>query len=415
MTRRGAELSGSNPESLASKKRSKPARLPGHDALLRYIAESHPAVAPKDREDVVQTALVKALAEDRTLSGGDLIERAQRHVKEIVQSARDQHRRGARVAAARDGAPDQAPVELMKRRRAPRRLRAPRGTLPVSLTGEDAAVLRLATSGVGDVPDDELKHVAARIEEVTERVKIGLATSKRDRVGLLNAYSALFGTSPKDSWVYPLVDEVAMAKKEQLLAQAPPKAPGTSTAPQHTLTDENFIVIGPPAKATKATPNEHSIKLPATVSVVAAAGDSVCFQLTAQHQGRTYRTFLELSEPSEHPTPRDPLLVARLVLLRCIERLASIPGSVRLPDYALDPQLIAWLVERMGFEGGGGARALAKETIVNLLLDLAALATKVEAHGRRVADRVTDAVAEHAESGFASIARRLRQQAGLAP
>jgi hypothetical protein len=148
--------------------------------------------------------------------------------------------------------------------------------------------------------------------------------------------------------------------------------------------------------------------------LIAAMGDRACVQLTANHQGGTYRTFLEYTEPSEQRLPRDPVLAAGVVLLRCIERIASIPGSVQLPDYALDPQLITWLIERMGFEGGGGTRALAKETIVNLLLDPAELATTVEDHGRRVADRVSDSAGERADSGFASIARRIRQRAGLA-
>jgi hypothetical protein len=100
------------------------------------------------------------------------------------------------------------------------------------------------------------------------------------------------------------------------------------------------------------------------------------------------------------------------VLLRTIARIPTLPGSVPLPAYALDLELVAWLIERMGFEGGGGsAGTIQAKRMREILISPSTLAREIEVYARRLADKLDDSAAGRADARFQAMARRIRQAA----
>ncbi len=81
----------------------------------------------------------------------------------------------------------------------------------------------------------------------------------------------------------------------------------------------------------------------------------------------------------------------------------------------LDPELLAWLVDRMGFDGGGGGGAsgtITRTAMGALITTPAQLATAVENFGKRVAERSNDHDAELVENHFNEMAARIRTPVG---
>jgi hypothetical protein len=62
----------------------------------------------------------------------------------------------------------------------------------------------------------------------------------------------------------------------------------------------------------------------------------------------------------------------------------------RMPAYADDTELVAWLIARMGFEGGGGPTAMTSRRLKELILDPDALADAIDEFAARVVDRLSD-------------------------
>ena len=79
----------------------------------------------------------------------------------------------------------------------------------------------------------------------------------------------------------------------------------------------------------------------------------------------------------------------------------------------MDLELIALLIERAGFDGGGGARGrLSGPSLLRLLADPRKLADGVEAFGSRHAERLPDDEADRAEAGYRAIANGIRARGG---
>ncbi len=75
------------------------------------------------------------------------------------------------------------------------------------------------------------------------------------------------------------------------------------------------------------------------------------------------------------------------------------PESCRMPAYADDPELVAWLIARMGFEGGGGRAAMTSRKLKELVLDPAALADAIDRFADRLAERLRDRPDEPDDNG----------------
>lgn len=67
---------------------------------------------------------------------------------------------------------------------------------------------------------------------------------------------------------------------------------------------------------------------------------------------------------------------------------------------------IAWLIERVAFDGGGRGRR-SGPGIERLLLDPLALAQEVDAYARRHGERLGASEAERAVRGYSEIAARM--------
>jgi hypothetical protein len=87
-----------------------------------------------------------------------------------------------------------------------------------------------------------------------------------------------------------------------------------------------------------------------------------------------------------------------------------------MPTYVMDHELVAWLIERMGFEGAGGggvAGTLKAKSIARLLAYPAELVAEIEKFGDRFAERSDEATAKLAEPRFRAMAARVRALAGV--
>jgi hypothetical protein len=146
--------------------------------------------------------------------------------------------------------------------------------------------------------------------------------------------------------------------------------------------------------------------------LVAADSVSVTHEFVGEIGGETqvlgYLTSTFDDVPMLAPTAT-PMSQAPCVLLRAMERIARLGCSPPLPEYLIDCELIAWLIERVSFDGGGGSKGkLSGASIERLLADPVALAEEVESYSQRHGERLTDREAGEAERGYAKIVERIR-------
>lgn len=104
-------------------------------------------------------------------------------------------------------------------------------------------------------------------------------------------------------------------------------------------------------------------------------------------------------------TPEQLLAHAREITSIC-------PESCRMPAYADDPELVAWLIARMGFDGGGGRSAMTRHRLKQLVLDPTELADAIEQFAARVIGRVSDSASALTAATGTSRARRNGAESG---
>lgn len=89
--------------------------------------------------------------------------------------------------------------------------------------------------------------------------------------------------------------------------------------------------------------------------VIATDGKTSTVELTGEIGGETQVLGYLIGGYDDRPAldpSATPLSQAPYVLLRALEKSAHLGYSPPLPDYVMDHELVAWLIERAGFDGG---------------------------------------------------------------
>jgi hypothetical protein len=249
------------------------------------------------------------------------------------------------------------------------------------------------------------RFMAHRIStEVLELIAKGGTLSAKQGTALANLYAAFFGARPKQVWAEILIEEIGEAKRAKLAHEA---AKAVQARPAFVDTANAWSVTSHATEPGRAKERQIPVR-----AVWAYKGDR---KGLVELRGK-----LESGEPQvlgyvpidfrewDLPDPyEDEIAWAYKVLVETVGRVAQ--GDYdRIPEYILDHRLIAWFVDRMGFEGGGGRDHVSAATLLNWLISPAELADELEKYGRRVAERQYDDEADETEEKFSSLAQRVR-------
>ena len=371
----------------------------GLSDLERHVATVCPGASRDRRAELVQEAVRLALERDPSAKDDALVELAKAELPAVAQAELNQRRRGG---AVREAAEDFAlPVSVRRQKRRPH---LPRGLIAVL----DEAGAHVIPGEVGDLPDSHARVAARRLaDEVLQPIFRGEPLHPRKRAALLRAYDDCFGGSYEKAWAAVLTQEIQEAKR-RLLAAHEVTARRNESPPA-----ETNLAFTKTAKAHQAYPDlPRKFATNVRKRLVARNGVTATVELTGEIAGETQvpgyltGTFADVPVLDSSATP---LSQAPYVLLCALEKSAHLGNSPPLPEYLIDHELVAWLIERAGFDGGGGTKGkLSGASIERLLADPIALALEVEAYGARHAERLSEHDAAVAARGYAEIARRVR-------
>jgi hypothetical protein len=386
---------------------------------MRHAAERFPHLPSEVRQELVQHALDFALGSVTELGDSTLADLAKAAMPNLVGKLhRHSGRSGARLK--RQIAPD-GTLEPVRRARPPRMPHQSKGTVPMIYPGGEVLMIPVE---VGDPLGDRERIMLHRIQSeiVSPRLRDELVSPEQRRA-LDAAYGELFGAPPEQAWAQLLVEEIRQAKLDKLgqeMGVAVRAARTNTDPPANDGTSATLALTVKGRDAYPQIPTNQVLNVHPTVERI--SGDSATFTIGGDLNGepRTVgRMVGRLGPRTNGPcVSYEAGARANEVLLRAIERLAGWPGSSTLPDYVLDQQLIQMLIERMGFEGGGGPhRVLSAQRVFEFLVDPAALADEVESYCATTADRLDESSAQKMETGFRGIAARIRSciEASLRP
>lgn len=369
----------------------------GLAALRTHVAEVHGASADL-RDELVQAALQVALERDPSAAEGELLRLAKEALPALVKAEGNRLRRGGGVRESTEAdEPLPQPVHRLKRRP-----HLPKGLVSV-LDATGAHVVPVET---GDAPDLSVIVAARRlVAEVADPISRGESLHPKRRKALLQAYRTCFGGTPEGAWAAILTQEIQGARRA-LLATKEAAARQNQKQP-----DRTSIAF---AKSTEGRARYPHLppKFVRDVRQVLRWTDGVraTFDLVGDLDGET-RVLGSISGAFDDapllPSSATPLSQAPSVLERAAARSADFGCRPPLPAYVRDPSLIAWLIERVSFDGGGRGR-LSGPSIERLLLQPLALALEVDEYGLRHANRLSKEDARRAARGYKSIAARIR-------
>jgi hypothetical protein len=216
-------------------------------------------------------------------------------------------------------------------------------------------------------------------------------------------YEKLFGR-PRDLWAEVLVDEISAAKLarmdwEEHLANRGTPPPNPSDLAEGVPVDK---------------PTGKPVTKPMVYTLVYRDGDTAFIEFRSPGQPQPDGWITASIEPAGNgPTEYVPELAAACVLARSTWKLVDVHGGdSTLPPYVHDTELVLWLIERLGFGGGGGPKAtLSTASMVALVADPQGLVASIREYGARRAERATDTEAVRLEASFASLADRIEQLA----
>jgi hypothetical protein len=373
-------------------------------ALKAQVDRLYGNVSRQRRAEMLQEALSRALEADPSLSGTVLAQRAIELLPQVNQAERDRLRRGGRIG---DGAAAAMPQPI--RRRSKRRPYMPLGLTPVL----DPTGAHVVSVEVGDAPDAALIVATTRLmDELFGPTLRHEPIHPKKRAAVLFAYKQCFGGTPDSAWAAVLAQEIQKTKRS--LVAARDAAARKDEAPPETTSIEFTKDAGGHARY-PALPARFAANVRQVVRWT--DGTRATIDLIGEIDGET-RVLGHIVGTFE-PAPQlqstaTPLTEAQITLTRAIQRAASFGGRVSLPEYVKDVTLIAWLIERAGFDGGGGVKALLSGgSLERLLLDAAELAAEVEAYAERHTERLDDASAEVAAANYAAMAHRIRRAASV--
>jgi hypothetical protein len=381
---------------------SAPPEVDPFPRVREYVASTWPGRPPQWLDDVTGEALKRALEADNTLRGAALVAAARRASKAAALDSYNDDRRGHRVARTE---PEAGACETPKPRRRPRTRapRTPKGLTPIRFQQPHADYVR---NGVGDFPTEETRLMAYRmVYETLLPIVRGEPISPAIRDGVEKTYREVFGGPPSAAWADVLVEEIARAKREKLewdrfssgLVQAP-------------LDESSSVVHGLQISGEE----QQRVEVPVTVRLARKWGDREVYELSGRlADGRIVKAYI-IGQRGEGgpPRPYEPKFRAARALVDAVHTLASWPVVISLPEYILDEELIALLVERMGFDGGGGrAGTMTEKTMRELIVDPLRLAEEIDRYAERVSERSDEENAAIATSRFRAMSQRVREGA----
>jgi len=367
--------------------------------VRRHIRERSPGLNEHELDDLTAEAIRLALEVSPELAGSPLIAAACAEIEVVLRQWRNNARRGHRVSAAspRHGAAPR--LETHRRNRRPQSPRPPKGVVPIKFQDP---VARFITTGTADLPTGETMLMAHRVGSLLVPVSHGEPCAPELREALERTFRATLSLPVEQAWADVLLDRIESVKLEKLQWDALIADKARSQQPPE-KTEIRGRVVETGAAAT----------VPATVTIVRQWGNRQVLQVDGQlEDGRPVRGYVigTLGTPTP-PLPPSHELSSRRILLTTIGELACWPAANRLPDYLLDVELISWLVERMGFDGGGGGGAggtISRSSMTKLVVNPSALATEIERFSQRVEERCTDEEARVTRIHFQALAERIR-------
>lgn len=371
--------------------------------LADHVRRASPGLSADRREELVQEAVAAALEQGPPDSESALLERAKAAVPALRNSERNRQRRGGRVQQPGEGG--EMPL-APARRRPHRRPYVPKGLMPLL----DDTAERLVPLAQAELPNSTTVAAARRLYiDVIEPAALGHPIAP-DAVRAINdAYVCAFGEPPELAWASILTEEIQRAQRgimEAKLASAAASSPNLGTA------DWSINVTKKLAddEAYPDLPREARLQLK-PIRTYPRRG-KVTVEVEAQYNGElVFKAFVDGTFGDVPPSVlgTTPAEHAAGVLVRALQRAAEL-GCGPLPEYVVDLELIAFLIARAGFDGGGGASGrLSGPSMLRLLADPRALADEVEVFGSRHAEGLPDDEADKAEARYREIANRIRE------
>lgn len=363
--------------------------------LQAYARRLCPDRSQSEIEVLAQEGVRLAL-ERKPARKGALIARAQSAIASLARQRRwERKRESARKSAARAAAIDNCALEPIRRKQ---RARVPH--LPKGLVRS-----RVADSGcfytpivVGDAPTKELKIMAARLVRELVPIAQGDPASQQLSSVVEKAYRRLFNTgNAHDAWAEVLMEEVGLATQESLAATASEALADRDDAMPN-IAQMNMVHR---ATSRKAAPEAISVRC------IRRRGDHVTLEYVVEVDGQRRKFWAsgELGNGPPRPSyPRES--AAHIVLVNTICRATRL--GVKVPDFAVDGELVQFLIERMGFAGGGGTKKLKAKSLTQLVLAPDALAGEIESFGHRHAERLNDVDAARCLERYTALAQRIR-------
>jgi hypothetical protein len=382
--------------------------------VRRHVAARWPARTADWHDDITSEALEQAITANPNLKGPDLVAAACAMADTAATNDFNDARRGQRVVRTSPNRKSgDVAVGLRKRHRRARPPRTPQGLVPIKFQRAETDYVPFE---LADLPDGETRLIAFRlIEEVLGGVIRGEPVPPRMRGAMEEMYSSIFELPPALAWVDVLVAEIERAKRDQLKWEM--SIATDATAP------------GPCSMVSAVTTNEETprpVEITVTRKVIGKWGNRELHELRGVFKngepfllenGEQFVCFIDGErDDGNPPTPYDGPIRARRVLLDATIKLSRWPTANQLPSYVMDHELVAWLIERMGFGGAGGGGVggtLKTKSIAKLLAHPAELVAEIENFGGRFAERSDEATARIAELRFRAMADRVRELTGL--
>lgn len=271
---------------------------------------------------------------------------------------------------------------------------------------------RLVPLTRAELPDATTVAPARRLfQEVIEPAMAGHPIALEAPRAIKEAYIRAFAEPPELLWASILKEEIQKAQRgiiEAARANSVPPPPNTGNVGWS-------VDVTKTAKGEQAYPRmpRHARLALKPIRTFELHGN-VTVEVEAWHNGQLIArgfvdgTFGDIPPLVIGTTPAEHAVG---VLLRALLRVVELGGG-SLPEYVIDSDLIAFLIERAGFDGGGGARGrLSGPSLFRLLADPSALAEEVEAFGIRHTESLSDDDARRAEARYRAVAAGIRERA----
>jgi hypothetical protein len=372
--------------------------------LERDAAALSPGISRADLQDIVHDALVQASG---LVGDGNLVDAARGHLPGVLAERGSRARRGDALASGwTDGTGgDDAGALAPHRREQFRDPHTPKGLIRRNRQGGETQYLPL---DVADAPSQSQRRMAARLVEDFLLPTVRGEPLLPEHAELLEkAYKGRFGHRIDHQWAEILVDELGKVVRGDLQARVGPNPDGKLKG------DEGVIRLHRKPAALERDPNTPT-ELEVTVrrQLLHQSGNKALFgwvgRLFGEEQIILYESGTFVDPQSAASTTEPGPEQARIVLLNTIVRMSTVSGSAPVPAWVLDVELVEFLIQRRGFEGGGGRKKLTGKALVELLADRMVLADHIEEFGARNAERLEDETANRWADRCGALAQRIR-------